>query len=793
MLRKLTPAELKQCCDPSIFKFRSTDELEPLSDIIGQERAVRAMEFGLKINHKGYNIFMTGLTGTGKTSYAKAVVAETARKRPIPDDIIYVYNFTNPEKPVALNLPAGRGTEFSQDMENLIAEIKEEIFRAFDNEEFEHQKQIVIDKYQKLSLEILEKLDDMAKQEGFTLQKSAQGIATIPLSEGKAMSQEEFEALSDDERKELERKNRALQVKIDEALRRIRVLDRKAREELNQLESDIALATIDPIFEEVTEKYKDFEDIMSYLKAVKEDIIKNLSYFRTGKEKFEATETLLPSWKQSGNQEDFLTRYRINVFVDNGKTEGAPVVFETNPTYYNLFGKIEGRAQFGTVVTDFTMIRSGAVQRASGGYLILQAQDLFKDLLAWDTLKRVLINGEARVENIGEQYTTVPTITLKPKPLPVNLKVILIGTPYIYMILNTYDEDFKKLFKIKVDFDTEMDKTPENLKSYAAFISHICRDHQLIHFDPSGVAAVVDYSSRLAQDQCKLSTLFNEIVEVLYEASTWAALEGSGIVTREFVQKAVEEKVYRSNRVEEKLFSMIKNGEILVDTEGTAIGQVNGLSVLDVGDYVFGQPSRITATTYVGDSGVINIEREAKLSGQIHDKAVMILSGYMGEKYAKEMPLAISASIAFEQSYGGIEGDSATCAELVALLSSIARVPVRQDLAVTGSLNQHGQVQPVGGTTYKVEGFYHTCVVKGLTGTQGVVLPHQNVRNLMLKPEVLEAIEKGKFHIYSAETIDDVIEIMTGIPADKFHEKVQDALREMADTAKEFMDGEILN
>jgi len=791
LLKKLSLAELKESCDPSIFDFRSTDELEPLADIIGQERAVRAMEFGLKIDHKGYNIFMTGLTGTGKTSYAKAIVAETAKKRPVPDDIIYVYNFAKPEKPMALMLPAGWGTEFSKDMDELISEIKEEISRAFDNEEFEHQKQTVIDKYQKTSLEIIEKLENMAKEQGFTLQKTVQGIITIPMSEGKAMSQEEFEALSNEQRKELEGKNRDLQLKIDEALRKIRNLDRQAREELNQLESDIALATINPIFEEITVKYKDFEKVILYLKDVKEDIIKNLSVFRTGREKPESQDSQLQQLGQVPSQDGFFTRYCINVFVDNSKTQGAPVIIETNPTYYNLFGKIEGKAQFGTVVTDFTMIRSGAVQRANGGYLILQAKDLFKDPYAWDALKRVLINNESRVENIGEQYRTVPTVTLKPMPLPINLKVILIGTPYIYMILNTYDEDFKKLFKIKVDFDTEMDKSPENIKSFAAFISHICRDHNLIHFDPSGVAAMVDYSSRLAQDRSKLSTLFNEIVELLYEASTWAALEGSDFVTKEFVEKAIEEKVYRSNRVEEKLFAMIKRGEILVDTEGTAVGQVNGLSVLDVGDYVFGQPSRITATTYVGDSGVINIEREAKLSGQIHDKAVMILSGYMGEKYAKDMPLAISASIAFEQNYGGIEGDSATCAELIALLSSISGVPVRQDLAVTGSLNQHGQVQPVGGTTYKVEGFYHTCVLKGLTGTQGVVVPHQNVQNLLLKPEVLDAVEKGKFHIYSVETIDDVIEIMTGMPVEEFHIKVKNSLKEMADTAKEFLDGEV--
>lgn len=791
MLRKLTPAELRETCDPAIFSFRSTEDLEPLSDIIGQERAVKAMEFGLKIDHKGYNIFMTGLTGTGKTSYARAVVKRAAEGKPVPDDILYVYNFVKPEKPIAINLPAGKGLEFSKDMEKLMSEVRREIIRVFDDENFENQKQALIDRYQRASLELFEKLDETAKAEGFTLQRTPQGIITIPLKDGKPMSQEEFEALSDEERKALEEKGRALQGRIDETLRKVRALDKQAREELSHLERNTALATINPLFEEVAVKYAGFAEIISYLKSVKEDIIKNLSLFRTERrEKSDPDAQQMPNIAQNPSHEDFFLRYMVNIFVDNRATKGAPVVFEANPIYYNLFGKIEGKARFGAITTDFTMIKSGAIHRANGGYLVLQAADLFKDPYAWDTLKRTLKNSEAWVENIGEQYRTVPTVTLKPEPIPIRVKVILIGTPYIYSLLNAYDEDFRKLFKIKVDFDVEMDRSPENLKRYAAFICHICRNEGLIHFDPTGVARVVDYSSRLAEDKKKLSTRFNEIVEVFYEASAWASIDGSSSVTGEYVDKAIEEKVYRSNRVEEKLFSMIERGEILVQTEGTAVGQINGLSVLDVGDYIFGQPSRITARTYLGDEGVINIEREAKMSGHIHDKAVMILTGFLGERYAREMPLTISASIAFEQNYGGIEGDSATCAELIALLSSIAGIPIRQDLAITGSLNQHGHVQPVGGTTYKIEGFYHACKIKGLTGTQGVVVPCQNIDNLMLKPEVVDAVEQCKFHIYSAETIDDAIEIMTGVPAEEFHKKVKQSLKKMAETAREFMDGE---
>jgi lon-related putative ATP-dependent protease len=791
LLKKLSPVELRETCDPVMFSFRSTEDLKPLSDIIGQERAVKAMEFGLKIDHKGYNIFMTGLTGTGKTSYARAVVKKAAVGKPIPDDILYVYNFTRPEKPIAINLPAGKGSEFSKDMEKLIAEVRREIIRVFDDENFENQKQALIDRYQRASMGLFEKLDETAKAEGFTLQRTPQGIITIPLRDGKPMSQEEFEALSDEEKKALEEKGRTLQGRIDETLRKVRSLDKQAREELAHLERNTALAAINPLFEEVAVKYAAFTEIISYLKSVKEDIIKNLALFRTERrDKSDGDERQMLNIGQNLPTEDFYLRYRVNLFVDNKATEGAPVIFEANPTYYNIFGKIEGKAQFGAITTDFTMIKSGAIHKANGGYLVLQAADLFKDPYAWDTLKRTLKNGEAWVENIGEQYRTVPTVTLKPEPIPVRVKVILIGTPYIYSLLNAYDEDFRKLFKIKVDFDVEMDRTPENLKRYAAFICHICQNEGLIHFDPTGVARVVDYSSRLAEDKKKLSTRFNEIVEVLYEASAWAAIDGSASVTRDYVDKAIEQKVYRSNRIEEKLFSMIERGEILVDTRGTVVGQINGLSVLDVGDYIFGQPSRITARTYLGDEGVINIEREAKMSGHIHDKAVMILTGYLGERYAKDMPLTISASIAFEQNYGGIEGDSATCAELIALLSSISGIPIRQDLAITGSLNQHGHVQPVGGTTYKIEGFYHACKIKGLTGTQGVVIPCQNIDNLMLKPEVVEAVEQGKFHIYSAETIDDAIEIMTGISAEEFHKKVKASLKKMAETAREFMDEE---
>lgn len=793
MLKRLTHDQLRETCDKSVLSFQSTKDLTPPADIIGQERAVRAMEFGLKIDLKGYNIFMTGLTGTGKTSYARAAVAKAAQGRPIPDDIIYVYNFLKPERPIAINLPAGKGSEFAKDMEKLIYDIRSEISRAFSDDSFEEQRQEIIDRYQKQSMEIIANLDEIAKAEGFALQKTVQGIIAIPLSlsdsNPKPMSQEEYEALTSEQKKELEEKGRNLQNKIDEAIRKMRALDKSARKEMDELEKDTALAAINPLFEEMNAAYKDSAKIIDYLKAVKNDLIANLMIVKEDRKEKQDGDEIVPLYGATGASEFFL-RYRINLFVDNKATAHAPVIFETNPTYYNLFGKIEGRARLGTVVTDFMLIKSGAIHKANGGYLIIQAADLFKEPFAWDALKRTLNNGESQIENIGQEYLLFPTVTLKPEAIPIDVKIILIGNPYIYSLLNVYDEDFKKLFKVKVDFDVEMERNPQNIKKYAELISEIVKTRNLLHFDINGVAEIIDYSSRLAEDKTKLSTRFNEILEVLYESSTWAELDGSSLVAKEHVEKAISEKIYRSNRIEERLLSMIEKEEILVDTEGFATGQINGLSVIDTVDYIFGQPSRITARVYLGNAGVVNIEREAKMSGRIHNKAVMILTGYLGEKYARSIPLSISASLTFEQNYGGIEGDSASCAELMALLSAIASVPVRQDIAVTGSLDQHGKIQPVGGTTYKIEGFYHACRLKGFTGTQGVVIPCQNITNLMLKPEVVAAAKEDKFHIYTAETIDDVIEIMTGMKVEEFHDKVKESLKKMAETAKKFYDSE---
>lgn len=783
---KIQPLEVEKLntyCDPGLFPFSSTAELQPFEEgIIGQNRAVKAMDFGLKVKQKGYNIYMAGITGTGKTTYARTLISEEAKKRPVPDDWCYVYNFKEPEKPRSLNLPAGVGLKLKEDMERLIDELKNDIPKIFESEEFEGQKNKIMEKYQEISKGILEELEEELEADGFMLQRTGKGILTIPVINGEPMKQEDFENMSEEEKKEFQEKSREIQNRMDETMRKIRNLEMQAREEIRKLEKRAALSVIKPVINQLLEVYREYAGIIEYLEDVQEDIIKHLEFF---KEEQEKENVLLLSLK-AHRDESFFYRYQVNLLVNNADVRGAPVIVETNPTYYNLFGKIEGRSQLGTVTTDFTMIRSGAVHRANGGYLILQARDVLTNPFSWQTLKRTLANEEIRVENIGEQFRTIPITTLKPEPIPLDLKVILIGDPLIYQLLYHYDPDFKKLFKIKAHFDAEMERNEENIMKFATFVACLCVRENLKHFTPGAVARVVDYSSRLAENKEKMSARFNEIVEILYEANAWASIEESELVERRHVQKAITEKIYRSNLSEEKIHELIEKGHLLVDTEGEVVGQVNGLSVYMTGDYSFGRPSRITARTYLGKKGVINIEREAEMSGKVHNKAVLILSGYLGGKYAGDKPLSLSASLAFEQSYGGVEGDSASCAELIALLSAISGLPVRQDIAITGSMNQMGRVQPVGGVNQKIEGFFKVCKSRGLTGDQGVVIPRQNIDNLLLDEEVISAVEEGLFNIYGIGEIDEAIEILLNTPAEEVHEMVGRRLAEMAEEAEKY-------
>ena len=783
--RLIEVENLKGSCNLEDFDFATTEELEPFQEgIIGQNRAVEAVDFGLNVEKEGYNIFMTGLPGTGKSTFARKATEDKSKDKEVPPDLCYVFNFENPEKPKAIELPPGTGSDLKEDMEELVEELKEEIPAAFEGEEYEEKKKQIMSDYQQKSNKIMEEFEEEIKEEGYMLKNTPQGPVPVPIDEeGNPMDQEEYQQLPDEKKQELREKNTDINQEMENIMRQIRKLKSKAQDELKNVEKKVGLSVVQPIIANLKENYNGCQEVIDYLNNVQEDIIENLNKFR---DKDDDQKQNFPFPMPQNDDGSFFKRYKINLLVDNSETEGAPVIYETNPTYYNLFGKTEGKSQFGAITTDFTMIKSGAFHKANGGYLILQARDVLTNPLSWKTLKRTLINEEVVVENIGEQYRAVPIKTLKPEAIDIDLKVIMIGNPMVYQLLYNYDEEFKKLFKIKADFDVEMKRTRENVEKFASFISCISVRENIKQFKKEAVCKVIEYSSRLAGDKDKLSTRFNDIMEVLYESNTWAKIASHEYVEAEDVKKALEKKEQRSNLIEEKIREMIEKNHILVDVQGKEVGQINGLSVYQTGEYAFGRPSRITARTYMGKEGVINIERKVDMSGKIHNKGVMILSGFIGEKYAREKPLTLSASLAFEQSYGGIDGDSASCAELIALLSAISTYPIRQDLAITGSMNQKGKVQPIGGVNQKIEGYYKTCKVKGLNAKQGVIIPEQNKDNLMLKDEVIEAVKEDKFKIYSVEDIDEAIELMFARPAQEVHDKVNEVLEDIAKKAQQF-------
>jgi len=757
--KKVSYNKLKKECKPDFFKFEDTSKLTFSDDIIGQERAVKAMEFGLNIKSKGYNIFMCGMTGTGKTSYAQNIAKKMAKKSKTPDDWCYVYNFDDSNRPKAINLPAGLGKVFQKDMEEFVKVLKIEIAKAFDSEDYEREKAAIAKEYQAKKAELMDKLNKDAERQGFKVKTTNAGMYFLPVIEGKTITEEEYANLDEEVKHEINEKSNMIQMETLEIIRQIKNIEKEAEERVSEWENKIALFAVGIQINDLKEKYRDYKKVLDYLEKVQEDILKNLDEFRD-EELTEEQQLLLPWLKTS--DESHTDKYKVNLLVDNSELEGAPVVTDYNPTYYNILGKVEHENEFGTMITDFTMIKSGLFHQANGGYLILQAKDVLNNIQSWEALKRVLRTGEIAIENMKEQMGLIAVSTLKPEPIPVDVKVILVGSEYIYQMLYEYDEEFRKLFKVKVDFDAEMDRNSVNMRKLAQFIGAFCNREKVPHFDRTGVAKVVEYSSRLVEDQTKLSTRFNEIVEILSESVAWAEIEGCSLVTGEHVKKAIQEKIYRSNKYDKKLLELIKEGTIMIDTEGEVIGQINGLTIIDTGDYSFGKPSRITANTFMGERGIVNIEREVEMSGTSHSKGIMILSGYIGQKYAQDMPLSLTASLCFEQLYGAVDGDSASSAELYAVLSSLAEVPIKQSIAVTGSVNQKGEIQPIGGVTEKIEGFFELCKLRGLNGQHGVIIPYQNIKNLVLNDEVIEACKEGKFNIYAVKTIDEGIEILTG-------------------------------
>ncbi|WZL71811.1 ATP-binding protein [Clostridiaceae bacterium 35-E11] len=778
--KELPYTKLKKMYYPNHFPFKSTEEISPIEGIVGQERAEKAMQFGLQVKNPRYNIFIAGLKGTGKKSYAQKIIEKNATLENVPDDWCYVYNFDNVDEPIALNFPPGMGKIFSEDMHELIIEFLEEIPKAFNEDQYERKKAEIVKKYQEARNDLLEQLTTYCEENGFTIKSTSKGFALAPIINGAAISDKEYEALEEEQKKEIEKKAEDVELKAAEFLRKMKGVERQAKKSIIALDNNIGQSTVEPLMEDLFDKYKQHPKIITYLNKVKKDVIENIYDFHITED--EQDEIM----KDSNNT--FVKKYQVNVFIDNSQELGAPVVIETNPNYVNLVGKIEYENEQGSLKTDFTMIKCGAIHKANGGYLILQARQLLSNLQAWDTLKRTLETGQVRIESLRTQLGIVDIASLKPQPIPINMKVILIDNPYVYQLLYTYDEDFEKLFKVKVDFNSEMEVNAENPLKIAQFIRSFCDKEGLKHLDGSGVARMLEYSHRIAGSQKKFTTKFNKLIELLIEADVWAGLEHETLITERHIKKAYVEKNYRNNKIEEKIEEMYKQGKVLIEVEGAHMGRINGLSVIDVGDHMFGKPSMITVTTFAGNKGVVNIEREADMSGRIHDKGIMILEGYLNEKFAQEYALTLTAKICFEQSYSGVDGDSASSTELYGLLSSLSNIPLKQYIAVTGSVNQKGEIQPVGGVTEKIEGFFSLCKYFGLTGKQGVIIPYQNIEDLVLCDEVIEAVEKGQFHVYPVTNIEEGMEILTDKSFNEISEAVKKKLKYYHDNIEQEKD-----
>ena len=761
MTNELSFEKLRKVSDLKGLSCESTEDINPLQGILGQDRAVKAFKFGLEIKEKGFNIYVAGYPGTGRMTAVKNFLEEIAKKKPVPSDWCYVNNFRNPYEPKSLKLPAGKGVHLRDDMANFVSEARRILPKAFESEDYGARRAATIRSVEEERQKLIAQIDKQAREQGFVIQASPVGMFMIPVIKGKPVNDQEFLQLDPKVRDAIEKKREQLSEQFRIAMKQIRELEEKANEELKKLNRNVAMFAIGHIVDGLKEEYKDLREVVAYIEDVRNDLLDNLAQFIKPEQEVPPQAALQFPW----TKELPYRKYEVNIVINNAELAGAPVITEMSPTYQNLFGRIEKEAQFGVLTTDFTLIRSGSIHKANGGYIVLRAEELLQMPLSWESLKTSLTSGQVAVEEPGERLGFVAIKGLKPEPIPLNIKVVIIGNPLLYQMLWLYDMDFRELFKVKAEFDTTMNRTQENMKSYAAFICSFVKKDNLKHLDASAIGKVIEHSSRLAEDQEKLSTRFAEIADIIREANFYATEEKSKFITDSHITRAVEEKVYRSNLIQGKIQEMIERNVLLIDTKGKAVGQVNGLSVLGLGDFAFGNPSRVTASIGIGREGIIDIEREAQLSGPIHTKGVMILSGYLTEKYARDKPLSLSAHLVFEQSYDEVEGDSASSTELYAILSALSGLPIRQDMAVTGSVNQKGEVQAIGGVNEKIEGYFEVCKAKGFTGSQGVMIPESNVQNLMLKEEVTEAVKAGKFHVYPVKTIDEGIEMLTGTKA----------------------------
>jgi lon-related putative ATP-dependent protease len=757
----LTSSDLRYSCDPKMFKFKSTADIDPLEEVIGQERAVQAIEFGLNMKSSGYNIYVTGIEGTGKSTITTDITRKHAKTLPMPPDWCMVNNFQDSYRPEALAVPSGKGLLFSRQMDRLIQSLKNKLPKAFDNTTFQEKISRVQEKFQKQETEIIQQLDKIAKEGDLGINKTGEGLQTIPLKGGKPITKEAFLALPKQKQEQIESAVQTFQGEIDAALRAVSKIRQERGTAVEALMGETALSVVSEQMTSILKSYDTCPEIKTYLGDVRADLVENVKDFLPVQNTPGGEQTAMSP--EAGST---LSRYRVNVLVDRKNTSGAPVVFESNPTYQNVFGHIEKKPQMGGMTTDFTMVKAGSLLQADGGFLLLEIESLLMNPVAWETLKRSLHNKVHFIEDMPGGHSMMAA-SLRPQAIPIDVKVILLGSYESFYALQNYDSGFNKIFKVRADFDYEVERTDKTVQQYAQFMARVCKEEALLPFSPKGVAALVEFGEKYASHKHKLSLRFGVIVGIVKEADYWARKAKASTISEKHVVRAFNEHRFRYNLYEEKNHESYSDGTILIDVEGAVVGQVNGLAVHQMGDLSFGRPSRITAETFMGKKGLVNIEREANMSGKTHDKGVLIMSGYIGRTFAQNQPLNLSISLTFEQNYQDIDGDSASSTELYAILSSLSGCAIDQGLAVTGSINQKGQIQAIGGVNQKIEGFFDVCNTKGFTGHQGVLIPVANVKNLMLKKDVVDAVEKGKFHIYKVTTVEEGIQILTGISVGK--------------------------
>lgn len=754
---RLVASQLVRRCNFGDAGFTTTTELETVGNPLGQGRAVDALHFGIRMQHEGYNLYLLGSEGLGKLRLAREMLEQEAKGRPVPDDFCYVDNFADAQKPQLLRVPSGRGQQLKREMAQVVEDLLAALPGAFQTDEYRSRAQELDEELKEIQEKAFNELGERARQQNIAIMSTPGGYTLAPLRDGALISPEEYEKLPKEEQADIDATIEEIRKDLRDVMRQVPILQRERRQRLKALNEEVSTATVGQIFNGMAKQFADLPQVLAYIEAMRHDVIENVEAFFNGEEES-------PDQHSLKKRAEEMTRYSINVLVDNADTKGAPVIYEDNPTFLDLIGRVEHIVEMGTLITDFTLIKPGALHRANGGYLLLDARKVLSNPFAYDGLKRALASREIRIQTLEQMLSLASTLSLEPEPIPLDSKVVLVGDRLLYYLLKEYDPEFGLMFKVAADFAEELPRNPDNTLLYARLIASLQQQAGLRPLNQAAVGAVIDECSRRAEDSEKISLDMESLGDLLREADYCAARNAETLIRADDVRKAIHQQEYRQSQWREQMQESMLRDIHLVDTTGSRVGQVNGLSVIQLGDYAFGHPSRITATVRLGDGKVIDIEREAKLGGHLHSKGVMILSACLANRYARERPLPIAASLVFEQSYGMVDGDSASTAELCVLLSALGQIPLRQDLAVTGSINQHGEVQAIGGVNQKIEGFFALCQARGLGGTQGVIIPHANIAHLMLREDVVAAVEAGRFAVYAARNVDEVLELLSGLP-----------------------------